>query len=100
MTLAHINGDVMAIVHYNSTLMGHLDRPTSQLATTSEPLYHAQPICRGNHRSMIFRSSTQLTITARWYSDTTNQSVTTPMIALCLSGTTPLPAGHNMALNR
>ncbi|KZV48161.1 hypothetical protein F511_27724 [Dorcoceras hygrometricum] len=37
----------------------------------------------------------KLTITARWYSDTTNQSVTTPMIALCLSGATPLSAGHN-----
>ncbi|KZV37254.1 hypothetical protein F511_14658 [Dorcoceras hygrometricum] len=32
-------------------------------------------------------------ITARWSSDTTNQSVTTPMTALDLSGTTQLSAG-------
>ncbi|KZV33373.1 hypothetical protein F511_13178 [Dorcoceras hygrometricum] len=41
-----------------------------------------------------------LTITARWYSDTTNQSVTTPMIALSLSGATHLPARPHVALNR
>ncbi|KZV21362.1 receptor protein kinase-like protein [Dorcoceras hygrometricum] len=39
-------------------------------------------------------------ITARWYSDTTNQSVTTPMIALYLSGMTHLSAGHNVALSQ
>ncbi|KZV42588.1 mitochondrial propionyl-CoA carboxylase, beta subunit, precursor [Dorcoceras hygrometricum] len=39
-------------------------------------------------------------ITARWSSDTTNQSVTTPMIALDLSGTTHLSAGHNVALSQ
>ncbi|KZV44698.1 charged multivesicular body protein 1 [Dorcoceras hygrometricum] len=39
-------------------------------------------------------------ITARWSSDTTNQSVTTPMIVLDLSGTTHLSAGHNVALSQ
>ncbi|KZV50830.1 hypothetical protein F511_26258 [Dorcoceras hygrometricum] len=39
-------------------------------------------------------------ITARWYSDTTNQSVTTPMIELDVSGMTHLSASHNMALNQ
>ncbi|KZV30266.1 hypothetical protein F511_39922 [Dorcoceras hygrometricum] len=39
-------------------------------------------------------------ITARWYSDTTTQSVTTPMIALDLSGTTNQSAGHDVALNQ
>ncbi|KZV55571.1 hypothetical protein F511_12677 [Dorcoceras hygrometricum] len=39
-------------------------------------------------------------ITARWYSETTTQSVTTPMIALDLSGTTNQSAGHNVALNQ
>ncbi|KZV26313.1 hypothetical protein F511_21267 [Dorcoceras hygrometricum] len=50
----------------------------------------------GNHQSVIFR--VHQPITARWYSDTTNQSVTTPMIALDYSGTTPQLASHNMAL--
>ncbi|KZT76770.1 hypothetical protein F511_46205 [Dorcoceras hygrometricum] len=63
-----------------------------------EPLYHARCINRGNHRSVIFRAR-QL-ITARWYSDTTNQSVTTPMIALDFSGTTTQSANHNVALNQ
>ncbi|KZV30948.1 hypothetical protein F511_20494 [Dorcoceras hygrometricum] len=40
----------------------------------------------GNHRSVVFR--VRQPITARWSSDTTNQSVTTPMIALDFSGTT------------
>ncbi|KZV47773.1 hypothetical protein F511_42134 [Dorcoceras hygrometricum] len=39
-------------------------------------------------------------ITARWYLDTTNQSVTTRIIALYLSGTTHLSAGHNVALTQ
>ncbi|KZV40761.1 hypothetical protein F511_30324 [Dorcoceras hygrometricum] len=39
-------------------------------------------------------------ITARWSSDTTNQSVTTPMIALDLSSTTHLSADHNVALSQ
>ncbi|KZV52435.1 hypothetical protein F511_34310 [Dorcoceras hygrometricum] len=39
-------------------------------------------------------------ITARWYSDTTNQSITTPMIALDLSRMTHLSAGHNVALSQ
>ncbi|KZV48634.1 protein GAMETE EXPRESSED 3 [Dorcoceras hygrometricum] len=39
-------------------------------------------------------------ITARWFSDTTDQSVTTPMIALYLSGTTHRSAGHNVALSQ
>ncbi|KZV41674.1 3-hydroxyisobutyryl-CoA hydrolase-like protein 3, mitochondrial [Dorcoceras hygrometricum] len=46
------------------------------------------------------RASGPSAITARWYSDTTNQSVTTPMIALYLSGTTHLSAGHNVALSQ
>ncbi|KZV18444.1 isoflavone 2'-hydroxylase-like [Dorcoceras hygrometricum] len=74
-------------------------RPVYQLANQSvEPLYHARCINRGNHRSVIFRAR-QL-ITARWYSDTTNQSVTTPMIALYFSGTTTQSASHNVALNQ
>ncbi|KZV17989.1 hypothetical protein F511_21145 [Dorcoceras hygrometricum] len=39
-------------------------------------------------------------ITARWYSDSTDQLVTTPMIELYLSGTTHLSAGHNVALSQ
>ncbi|KZV19070.1 protein FLOWERING LOCUS T-like [Dorcoceras hygrometricum] len=39
-------------------------------------------------------------IIARWYSDTTTQSVITPMIALDLSGTTHLSVGHNVALSQ
>ncbi|KZV34531.1 histone-lysine N-methyltransferase 2D-like [Dorcoceras hygrometricum] len=39
-------------------------------------------------------------ITARWSSDTTNQSVTTPIIALDLSGTKHLSVGHNVALSQ
>ncbi|KZV46437.1 serine/threonine-protein kinase [Dorcoceras hygrometricum] len=39
-------------------------------------------------------------ITAQWSSDSTNQSVTTSMIALYLSGTTHLSAGHNVALSQ
>ncbi|KZV42375.1 hypothetical protein F511_40604 [Dorcoceras hygrometricum] len=50
----------------------------------------------GNHRSVIFR--THQPITARWSSDTTSQSVTTPMIALDFSGTTAQSASHNVAL--
>ncbi|KZV19116.1 hypothetical protein F511_20448 [Dorcoceras hygrometricum] len=44
--------------------------------------------------------ATQLPITARWYSDMTTQSVTTPMIELDLSGTTHLSADHNVAISR
>ncbi|KZV57990.1 folylpolyglutamate synthase-like [Dorcoceras hygrometricum] len=44
--------------------------------------------------------ATQIPIRARWYSDTTNQSVTTQMIALDLSGTTHLFADYNVALSR
>ncbi|KZV31940.1 putative glycosyltransferase [Dorcoceras hygrometricum] len=39
-------------------------------------------------------------IIARWFSDTTDQSVTTPMIALYLLGMTHLYAGHNVALSQ
>ncbi|KZV25814.1 hypothetical protein F511_32131 [Dorcoceras hygrometricum] len=39
-------------------------------------------------------------ITSRWFSDTTDQLVTTPMIALYLSGTTHLSAGHSVALSQ
>ncbi|KZV53933.1 hypothetical protein F511_04524 [Dorcoceras hygrometricum] len=46
------------------------------------------------------KSSGSSAITARWFSDTTNQSVTTPMIVLYLSGTTHLSAGHNVALSK
>ncbi|KZV29933.1 hypothetical protein F511_22824 [Dorcoceras hygrometricum] len=74
-------------------------RPVYKLANKSvEPLYHAQCINRGNHRSVIFRAR-QL-ITARWYSDTTSQSVTTPMIALDFSGMTTKSASHNVVLNQ
>ncbi|KZV39107.1 ubiquitin carboxyl-terminal hydrolase 15-like [Dorcoceras hygrometricum] len=74
-------------------------RPVYQLENhLVEPLYHARCIKRGNHRSMIFRA--RQSITAQWYSDTTNQSVTTPMIALDFSGTTHLSASNNMALNQ
>ncbi|KZV20712.1 hypothetical protein F511_09241 [Dorcoceras hygrometricum] len=74
-------------------------RPVYQLAIiTIEPLYHAQQVSRWNHRSVIFR--TRQPITARWSSDTTSQSVTTPMIALDFSGTTSQSASHNVALNQ
>ncbi|KZV16946.1 myosin-6-like [Dorcoceras hygrometricum] len=39
-------------------------------------------------------------ITARWFSNTTDQLVTTPMIALYLSSTTHLSVGHNVALSQ
>ncbi|KZV29934.1 hypothetical protein F511_22825 [Dorcoceras hygrometricum] len=74
-------------------------RPVYQLENQSvEPLYHPQCINRGNHRSVIFRA--RQIITARWYSDTTSQSITTPMIALDFSGTTTQSASHNVALNQ
>ncbi|KZV25128.1 hypothetical protein F511_43302 [Dorcoceras hygrometricum] len=54
-------------------IKGRIARPVSQLAIISvEPLYHARCINRRNHRSVIFRAHQP--ITARWYSDTTNQS--------------------------
>ncbi|KZV25659.1 hypothetical protein F511_17802 [Dorcoceras hygrometricum] len=81
------------------TIKDRIARLVYQLANQSvEPLYHAQCINRGNHRSVIFRAR-QL-ITARWYSDTTSQSVTTPMIVLDFSGTTTQSASHNVALNQ
>ncbi|KZV16656.1 hypothetical protein F511_42944 [Dorcoceras hygrometricum] len=62
-------------------------RPVYQLEIVSiEPLYHARCINRGNHRSVIIGA--RQPITARWSSDTINQSVTTPMVALDFSGTT------------
>ncbi|KZV20946.1 hypothetical protein F511_38291 [Dorcoceras hygrometricum] len=76
---------------------GRTARPVNQLEIhLSQPLYHARCINRGNHRSVIFRA--RQPITARWYSDTTNQSVTTPMIALDFSGTTHQSASRNVAL--
>ncbi|KZV16318.1 hypothetical protein F511_10270 [Dorcoceras hygrometricum] len=39
-------------------------------------------------------------ITARWFSDTTDQSITTPMIELYISGMTHLSADHNVALSQ
>ncbi|KZV25661.1 hypothetical protein F511_17804 [Dorcoceras hygrometricum] len=81
------------------TIKDRIARLVYQLANQSvEPLYHAQCINRGNHRSVIFRAR-QL-ITAWWYSDPTSQSVTTPMIALDFSGTTTQSASHNVALNQ
>ncbi|KZV33361.1 WPP domain-interacting protein 2-like [Dorcoceras hygrometricum] len=74
-------------------------KPVYKLAIISiEPLYHARCINRGNHRSVIIGA--RQPITARWSSDTTNQSVTTPMIALDFSGTTNQSASHNVALNQ
>ncbi|KZV32541.1 hypothetical protein F511_33014 [Dorcoceras hygrometricum] len=52
----------------------------------------------GNHWSVIFR--VRQTITSRWSSDTKNQSITTPMIALDFSGTKNQSAGHNVALKQ
>ncbi|KZV41784.1 hypothetical protein F511_37956 [Dorcoceras hygrometricum] len=75
-----------------------LDQCINWQTISIEPLYHARCINRGNHRSVIFEA--RQPITARWSSDTTNQSVTTPMIALDFSGTTPQSASHNVALNR
>ncbi|KZT76246.1 hypothetical protein F511_46728 [Dorcoceras hygrometricum] len=84
---------------YMRAIKDRIARPASRLAIISiEPLYHAQQVSGGNHRSVIFRAR-QL-ITARWYSDTTDQSVTTPMIALDFSGTTSQTASHNVALNQ
>ncbi|KZV17915.1 hypothetical protein F511_13428 [Dorcoceras hygrometricum] len=88
---------------------------STQALTTRTKLETANKSAGNNRRASIARTANQpgkssvrdiqvltlkLTITARWYSDTTNQSVTTPMIELCLSGATPLPADHNVALNR
>ncbi|KZV14642.1 hypothetical protein F511_41670 [Dorcoceras hygrometricum] len=63
---------------------------------------------KGQHRPKQHKSRKRNTrsnlspsaITARWSSDTTNQSVTTTMIALDLSATTHLSAGHNVALSQ
>ncbi|KZV58179.1 hypothetical protein F511_35900 [Dorcoceras hygrometricum] len=68
--------------------------------TKQENKYEVKPhkSAGGNHRSMIFRVHDP--ITARWSSDTTNQSVTTPMIALDFSGTTNQSASHNVALKQ
>ncbi|KZV25993.1 hypothetical protein F511_27426 [Dorcoceras hygrometricum] len=72
-------------------------RPVNQLeihlSRASIPRTVYQP---GNHRSVIFRAHQP--IIARWYSDTTNQSITTPMIALDFSGTTHQSASRNVAL--
>ncbi|KZV50399.1 hypothetical protein F511_28882 [Dorcoceras hygrometricum] len=62
-------------------IKGRIARPASQLAINQSSLYttHSKS-AGGNHRSMIFRA--RQPIIARWSSDTTSQSVTTPMIAL------------------
>ncbi|KZV52765.1 hypothetical protein F511_42475 [Dorcoceras hygrometricum] len=75
-------------------------RPAYQLANQNlSSLYttHSKS-AGGNHRSVIFR--VRQPITARWSSDTTNQSVTTSMIALDFSGTTNQSASHNVALKQ
>ncbi|KZV25818.1 putative cyclic nucleotide-gated ion channel 20, chloroplastic [Dorcoceras hygrometricum] len=73
-------------------------RPANKLAIVSiEPLY---PHSVSTGEIIGLRSSSPSAITARWSSDTNNQSVTTPMIALDLSGTTHLSAGHNVALSQ
>ncbi|KZV17535.1 protein EMBRYONIC FLOWER 1 [Dorcoceras hygrometricum] len=70
-------------------------RPTTQLENQrSLNTTHSQ-LAGGNHRSVIFRSDTQSTITAQWSSRATTQPTTTSMIALDLSGTTTQPADHN-----
>ncbi|KZV42974.1 hypothetical protein F511_42307 [Dorcoceras hygrometricum] len=73
-------------------------RPANQLPVhLNRASIPAQCINRGNHRSMIFRPvSHHSSVVFRH-----NQSVgTTPMIALDLSGTTHLSAGHNVALSQ
>ncbi|KZV37840.1 mitogen-activated protein kinase 9-like [Dorcoceras hygrometricum] len=73
-------------------------QPANQLAVNSiEPLY-PHSVSTGKIISPL--SSGPSTITARWFSDTTNQLVTTLMIALYLSGTTHLSVGHNVALSQ
>ncbi|KZV38289.1 hypothetical protein F511_22250 [Dorcoceras hygrometricum] len=51
-------------------------------------------------RFTMIRWESPSAITARWFLDTTNQSISTPMIALYLSGTTHLSVGHNVALSQ
>ncbi|KZV29318.1 hypothetical protein F511_34973 [Dorcoceras hygrometricum] len=82
----------------NGAIKDRIARPASQMAyQLSLYTLHSKP-AGGNHRSAIFR--TRQPITARWSSDTTSQSVTTPMIALDFSGTTTQPASQNVALNQ
>ncbi|KZV55700.1 hypothetical protein F511_14120 [Dorcoceras hygrometricum] len=73
-------------------------RPANQLAIISiEPLY-PHSVSTGEIIDPWFSGPSS--IIARWYSDTTNQSVTNPMIALYLSGTTHLSAGLNVDLSQ
>ncbi|KZV26603.1 MATE efflux family protein 4, chloroplastic [Dorcoceras hygrometricum] len=76
-----------------SSLKHRSSRPANQLTVISiEPLY-PHSVSTGE---IIGPSA----ITARWFSDTTDQSVTNPIIALYLSGMTHLSAGHNVALSQ
>ncbi|KZV46130.1 hypothetical protein F511_13499 [Dorcoceras hygrometricum] len=69
-----------------------------QLAVISiEPLY---PHSVSTGEIIGLSSSCPSAITARFFSDTTDQSVTTPMIVLYLSGMIHLSAGHNVALSQ
>ncbi|KZV55392.1 hypothetical protein F511_03873 [Dorcoceras hygrometricum] len=85
----------------NSTKAGKRIRdikPANQLAVISvEPLY---PHSVSTGKIIGPSSSGPSAITAWWSSDTTNQSVTTLMIALDLLGTTHLSADHNVALSQ
>ncbi|KZV49417.1 bromodomain and extraterminal domain protein 9 [Dorcoceras hygrometricum] len=73
-------------------------QPANQLEIISiEPLY-PHSVSTGEIIGPL--SSGPSAITSRWFSDTTNQSVTNPMIELYLSGTTHLSAGHNVALSQ
>ncbi|KZV37234.1 hypothetical protein F511_23918 [Dorcoceras hygrometricum] len=72
-------------------------RPTSQLAISRRA---SIPRTANQQRKSSVRDILVwiVTITAQWYSCTTSQSTTTPMIALDLSGTTHHPDDHNVAL--
>ncbi|KZV38227.1 hypothetical protein F511_37214 [Dorcoceras hygrometricum] len=74
------------------------ENKSSRADTDSEESRSGTQAAGANHRSVILR--VRQPITARWYLDTTNQSVTTPMIELDLSGTTNHSVGHNVAFNQ
>ncbi|KZV35933.1 hypothetical protein F511_23946 [Dorcoceras hygrometricum] len=61
---------------------------------------HMLDLWEAAFREVLDGSRGPSAITARWYSDTTNRSVTTVMIALDLSGTTHLSVGDNVALSQ
>ncbi|KZV52226.1 hypothetical protein F511_39352 [Dorcoceras hygrometricum] len=64
------------------------------LSGTSSSLTSTSP---GRH---LIKSQGPSAIIALWFSDTTDQLVTTPMIAMYLSGMTHLSAGHNVSLSQ